>query len=249
MGKVTPEMKARMQELRTQGLAYWKIGKTLNVSSTTVKCHLNPSYKASMDKYKSEWFKLHSKYNKEHSNRWYKLHPEQATTSIRNSRRRFRLKVIAKLGGKCSKCGSSDYRVLQIHHIYGQGRTERARYPDSSSFYRSLLRGGNTDGLSLLCGNCNWVYDYEAGLRSKTPLHLKVLELLGNKCEKCGNEDTRVLQVNHLRGGGGKEWQSNHRQLYKAIVEGSRCTNDLNILCVNCNTLYSYERNREKEST
>ena len=38
-------------------------------------------------------------------------------------------------------------------------------------------------------------------------LRKQVLQILGNKCVKCGLEDYRVLQIDHIHGGGNKEYK------------------------------------------
>ena len=77
-------------------------------------------------------------------------------------------------------------------------------------------------------------------------LKLKVIEMLGGKCCVCGISDPRVLQVNHLKGGGGKDrakygYSSGY---WSAIISGRRSTEDLDLRCANCNILYEYERGR-----
>jgi len=79
--------------------------------------------------------------------------------------------------------------------------------------------------------------------RYRLRLRLKVIELLGGKCIKCGNTDDRVLQVNHKNGGGGKE--KSRRPVYtlfRDIIKGVRTTDDIDLRCANCNILYQYER-------
>lgn len=75
-----------------------------------------------------------------------------------------------------------------------------------------------------------------------------VLEILGLKCCKCGFEDIRALQIDHVNGGGHKE-RSNFsgRSYYKLILgkvlQGSR---EYQILCANCNWI---KRSELKENT
>lgn len=73
---------------------------------------------------------------------------------------------------------------------------------------------------------------------------LDVIELLGGKC-RCGNTDPRVLQINHINGGGTKERQITHLDEFRRdILAGRRSINDLEILCANCNILYEFEVGR-----
>ena len=76
----------------------------------------------------------------------------------------------------------------------------------------------------------------------------KVIEILGGKCARCGIDDWRVLQINHLNGGGTKEFRNGHpEKIYRAIINGDRATDDLELRCANCNILYEYERGVRKD--
>lgn len=78
------------------------------------------------------------------------------------------------------------------------------------------------------------------------------IDRLGGSCVNCGIGDIRVLQINHLNGGGRQESYSlghgnlgaGARNLWKAIVSGNRNLDDLEVRCANCNILYEYEIGR-----
>ena len=79
-------------------------------------------------------------------------------------------------------------------------------------------------------------------------LHDKVIDKLGGKCCTCGIVDKRVLQINHIKGGGTKEYHKGGAvQLYIDILAGRRTTEDLNILCANCNWIARWERMEKEE--
>jgi len=89
----------------------------------------------------------------------------------------------------------------------------------------------------------------EARTLARWKRRLKVLQILGGKCVRCGNADLRVLQINHIAGGGIKEYRALNGHLgkfYMAIVSGERRRDDLNLLCANCNVLYEYERGNRR---
>lgn len=77
---------------------------------------------------------------------------------------------------------------------------------------------------------------------------LALIKLLGGECSECGNGDYRVLQLNHLNGQGREDARSygTNYDLYKAILKRKRTTEDLNLLCGNCNILYEYKTGRRK---
>jgi|SRR3990167_40583 len=65
-----------------------------------------------------------------------------------------------------------------------------------------------------------------------------IFGILGEKCALCGFNDMRALQIDHVRGGGGREKRENttHTQYYKNIL--NKLLNgsiDYQILCANCN--------------
>ena len=71
----------------------------------------------------------------------------------------------------------------------------------------------------------------------------EVFKKLGGKCKRCGLKDKRVLQIDHINGGGTKNRKKHHRSLlerYQIIENGM---NDFQILCANCNWIKKYENN------
>lgn len=72
-------------------------------------------------------------------------------------------------------------------------------------------------------------------------IKIKALDILGRTCIICGESDMRVLQINHLNGLGKNEGLRSDT-MYRAIVNGTRTINDLDLRCANCNWKYEYER-------
>ena len=65
------------------------------------------------------------------------------------------------------------------------------------------------------------------------------------KCANCGCDDTRFLEVNHIKGGGIKEHKKRGDGVHNMILvirSGKRGTEDLNLLCRACNSLDHLER-------
>ncbi len=85
---------------------------------------------------------------------------------------------------------------------------------------------------------------------SQRKYHLKkrqtLLDLMGNKCCKCGFDDKRALQIDHINGGGIKERKKYNTKDYHRIVLKSIRNNEqkYQLLCANCNWIKRYE-NRE----
>lgn len=75
---------------------------------------------------------------------------------------RHRIMLLDLLGMKCSKCGFSDVRALQIDHINGNGHKERLSI-HGIKFYRYYLKNIDEikDNIQLLCANCNFIKKLE----------------------------------------------------------------------------------------
>lgn len=74
---------------------------------------------------------------------------------------------------------------------------------------------------------------------------LAVIQLLGAVCRRCGFNDARALEVNHIVGGGRAEHRDRRGvNFYNDILMGKRTTVDLELLCANCNVLYEFERGK-----
>lgn len=76
-----------------------------------------------------------------------------------------------------------------------------------------------------------------------------ILNKLGNKCVRCGIVDFRVLQVDHVDGGGRKDIDSfsSHNRYYKSILLDQ--TDKFQLLCANCNWIKRYENKEIAYST
>ena len=84
---------------------------------------------------------------------------EKARNWHRERDRRHRQELIKLYGGKCCKCGFSDWRALQMDHINGGGSKERKEY--SSWGYKEKLLIEDKNKYQLLCANCNKIKQYE----------------------------------------------------------------------------------------
>jgi len=67
-----------------------------------------------------------------------------------------------------------------------------------------------------------------------------VMHQLGSRCAVCGITDRRVLQIDHVYGGGSEERRNiGPRGIYIKILESNGY--GYQILCANCNTIKRYE--------
>lgn len=73
-------------------------------------------------------------------------------------------------------------------------------------------------------------------------LRRQALQVLGNKCQRCGFSDYRALQIDHKNGGGVQELRSMAPTTYlkKVIRLGAK---KYQLLCANHNWIKRYQRN------
>lgn len=82
---------------------------------------------------------------------------------------KMRLELIQGLGGKCIKCDYSDYRALQVDHVFGGGVKElkaNKNFKSPRRYLQHILE--NRERYQLLCANCNWIKRDERGEHAKT---------------------------------------------------------------------------------
>lgn len=135
-------------------------------------------YQRHKEKYKERtrrWRLEHLKHYKE----WETQYHHSDLYLIRRRKRwlELRMKVVDKLGGKCSNpnCavigGMRDIRALQIDHVHGGGVRE-FRTLRNTQFLKKVL--SDTEGnYQLLCANCNWIKRYENNENRKRKEALK----------------------------------------------------------------------------
>ncbi len=81
-----------------------------------------------------------------------------------------------------------------------------------------------------------------AGTRFQRDRRQRVIAALGGKCARCGFEDWRALQIDHMNGGGRRELkQIGYKGIIKKVLRGE--TDGYQLLCSNCNWIKRYEKN------
>lgn len=72
----------------------------------------------------------------------------------------------------------------------------------------------------------------------------RVLEIVGRghiQCKRCGCNDIRVLEINHVNADGRSETSGRSAIFVNKILNGSRSVDDLEILCKPCNSIHYIE--------
>lgn len=75
-------------------------------------------------------------------------------------------------------------------------------------------------------------------------LRVQALMLLGGNCSRCNNDDMRVLQIDHVNGGGTKENKKIHAR--GICIKAMENPTEYQVLCANCNWIKRWERNENK---
>jgi len=93
--------------------------------------------------------------------------------------------------------------------------------------------------------NIAWKREYYQGYYAD--IRLKSLTKVDPslKCAMCGCDDTRFLEINHIKGGGRKESRTHDNENHNLILlihKGKRGIEDLNLLCRACNSIDHLER-------
>lgn len=84
--------------------------------------------------------------------------------------------------------------------------------------------------------------------RTRVRIRSKIFDLLGNKCKNCGFHDAKALQIDHILGGGIKEYTSargtisgsvqTYRNILKNLLSGEV---QYQLLCANCNWIKRHD--------
>ena len=70
------------------------------------------------------------------------------------------------------------------------------------------------------------------------------LELFGSKCERCGLDDHRTLQIS-AKGESQRTWKAGSNSFYRALLDGSVPKADYRCLCANCLWIEKAERTEQ----
>ena len=206
------------------------------------------------------------KYNQEHQEerRQYAQKPE-----VKRYRRKYHrdnridcLKIYSKKVSNssepiCSSCGLKDVRFLQIDHINGV-ITNDGR--GASNLVGYLRRNNYPGGYQVLCGNCNWLKEFEDKKKTLSTKKRNVKTREGwqelkkevfthyskgkPKCNCCGFDNFTALSIDHISG----RKEAGHRKtdtgrLVYYWLRRNHYPKDFQVLCMMCNTA---KRNLEK---
>jgi hypothetical protein len=195
---------------------------------------------------------------------WQKKNVDKCRSHNQKYHHMLRNKVIELLGSKCVRCGISDVRCLQIDHINGGGSLHFKSRGTLGLLSDVINDSKRLDKYQLLCANCQWKKRWVNNEHNKVTIknnctfnrkrchsNLKkyIFDLLGNRCYKCGESDVHCLQIDHIHGGGVKEYKKIQAWgIMSKIKNNPECRKDYQLLCANCNWIKRHE-NKEVSQT
>jgi len=148
-----------------------------------------------------------------------------------------KLKAINFLGGKCKKCGETNFFKLCFHHTNSEDKEYRLSRMWGKN-WKNIFK--EVEKCELLCQNCHYEFhDKPKTYRTNDKkIFLEYKNVKG--CEKCGyNNTTSALHFHHLKDKNFefrfvKENISSIEEIRIEIIEE---LNKCQILCANCHTI------------
>lgn len=98
--------------------------------------------------------------------KWYFVKPKTKKLDTKNE-------LFLLMGGKCTNCGFSDFRALQIDHVNSDGAKDK-RYGNritGNTYWRKVAASfeAGENMYQVLCANCNWIKRDTHGEIKKKP--------------------------------------------------------------------------------
>jgi len=118
------------------------------------------SHREQLRQYHREWCKKNKDKVRQYAKKYQEIH---GFLPQRKYYYKIKSQIFEILGNKCSRCGFSDLRVLQIDHKFGKGNEDRKYKNASYKYYRLILEKlkANSQDYQLLCANCNIIKKFE----------------------------------------------------------------------------------------
>ena len=82
-------------------------------------------------------------------------------------REAYREQTFAALGGVCNRCGMTDKRCFQVHHVGHNGNDPEERKFGRNAKYALDQVLANPDAYELLCSNCHMIHHHETGTTTR----------------------------------------------------------------------------------
>ncbi len=150
---------------------------------------------------------------------------------------------------QCALCGDPHFNHLCLDHVEGGGTQHRLKDPGTrgKAVYAWCKRNDYPPIFRVLCWNCNFLVIPRAEptsskqIRYMRRLKEKVLSHYAGgepTCSKCGNQDIRVLTIDHVNKGGRKHLAGlkiKGGTTFYRWLQSSEFPAGYRVLCFNCN--------------
>ncbi len=126
--------------------------------------------------------------------------------------------------------------------LYRERHGEELRAKDRERYHQNLEASRNKSQ-SFKRDNPEYTKEYNTKYQRerRQQFKVKVFEMLGRKCSRCGFDDWRALQIDHIAGGGHQQRKSQSSTAYmKDVLHHG--TDKYQILCANCNQIKRHEQ-------
>ncbi len=165
-----------------------------------------------------------------------------------------KLKAVKQLGGKCEKCGNTDFRCFDFHHVDGQEKENTVcRFLEG----RWSIIEKEIKKCKLLCRNCHSKLHGEAHeeispgkMRQCNSLKKKFIEIYGEcKCKMCNyTSDIVGIFDFHHRDPESKDFALGNA--FRFLTDSnftSKITNEIekcDLLCRNCHNIVHFDEKK-----
>lgn len=149
---------------------------------------------------------------------------------------------------KCGNCGKSFEIKARGKRFSIIKYCSRKCYLESRFDSKKCKQCGkpcNYNFCSEKCRKTYWNTNTKYKLRKKNNLWQRkkeIIKKLGSKCEICGNEDYRVLDIDHKDKSKKKMTRNEKTSLQKRVIEWGKNLDNLRILCANCHRIRTWEQ-------
>ena len=209
--------------------------------------------KVAYEKWKSEnrayYLKQGKEYNQKHTKEKQEWNYNRRLLVLRN----YSKKSISE----CQICHENKIDFLTIDHIDGVKRNDGR---GGSRLVNYLIRNDFPDGYQILCGNCNWLKEFqykEKQLSTKREnvmarakwqrIKKEVFEHYSkgtSKCVCCGFDNITALTIDHIEGRkNAKHRKTDSGRLLYYWIRRNNYPKDFQVLCVMCNLAKSDNQN------
>jgi hypothetical protein len=138
----------------------------------------------------------------------------------------------------CEQCGKK-YIPKRYKQRFCSEKCKYTHENNKRKPYRDEYQASHREDIALKTNMLNLAYKFE------------IFRLLGNKCSKCGKENWKVLQIDHINGGGTRERKlkgcKKGNTLYREILKQIRNEDKkYQLMCADCNWEKRYDNPEER---